>query len=159
MARASPIEFKMYFKVHFETVIRGHHVYKHTWTPVIDQVLQCEKDNRAEAQEHDSNAVGVYLVTTQSDAKKTLAGHVPIELSHLLKNFLEAEAGNKLCAQVTGKRKREVGLVVPAKFTALTSELRIARILERELTARAEKYSHFELKNITFKENKLPMLF
>ena len=70
-----------------------------------------------------------------------------------------SEAGNKLCAQVTGKRKREVGLVVPAKFTALTSELRIARILERELTARAEKYSHSELKNITFKENKLPMLF
>ena len=95
----------------------------------------------------------MYLVTTLSDAKKTLAGHVPIQLSHLLKNFLEAEAGNKLCAQVTGKRKREVWLVVPAKFTALTSEL------ERELTARAEKYSHFELKNITFKENKLPMLF
>ena len=111
MARASPIQFKMYFKVHFETVIRRHHVYKHTWTPVIDQVLQCEKDSRAEAQEHDSNAVGVYLVSTQSDAKKTLAGHVPIELSHLLEKFLEAEAGNKLCAQVTGKRKREVGLV------------------------------------------------
>ena len=40
----------------------------------------------------------------------------------------------------------------------MKSELRIARILERELTARAEKYSHFEL-NITFKENKLSMLF
>ena len=49
----------------------------------------------------------------QSDAKKTLAGHVQIELSHLLKSFLEAEAGHKLCAQATGKRKREVGLVVP----------------------------------------------
>ena len=159
MARASPIEFKMYFKVYFETLFRGHHVYKHTWTPIIDQVLQCEKDSRAEAQEHDSNVVGVYLVTTQSDTKKTLAGHVTIELSHLLKNFLEADAGNKLCVQVTGKRKREVGLVVPAKFKALTSELRIARILERELTARAEKYSHFELKNVAFKENKLPMLF
>ena len=78
----------------------------------------------------DSNPVGVYLVTTQTDANKALAGHVPIELSHLLKNFLEAEAGNKLCAQVTGKRKREVGLVVPAKFKAMTSELRIARIME-----------------------------
>ena len=63
------------------------------------------------------------------------------------------------CAQVIGKRKGEVGLVVPANFAALTSELRIARILEREPTARAEKYSHFELKNITFKENKLAMLF
>ena len=72
---------------------------------------------------------------------KLTPGHVPIELLHLLKNFLEAETENKLCAQVTGKRKREVGLVVPAKFTAPTSELRIARILERELTARAEKYT------------------
>lgn len=86
---------------------------------------------------------------TQSNAKKTLAGHVLIELSHLLTNFLKAEAGHKLCAQVTGKRKREVGLVVPAKFTALTSGLRIARILDREVTTRAETYSHFELKNIT----------
>ena len=127
MARASPIAFKMYFKAHFETVIRGHHVYKQTWTPVINQVLQCEKDGRAEAQEHDSNAVVVYLVTTQSGVKKTLAGHVPIELSHLLKYFLEAEAGNKLCAQVTGKLLREVGHVGPAKFTALASELRIAQ--------------------------------
>ena len=93
-------------------------------------------------------AVGVYLVTTQSEAKKTLAGHVPTELSP-----------EETSAQVTGKQKREVGVVVPAKFTALTSELRIARIKERELTARAEKYGHFELKNITFKENKLPMLF
>ena len=39
----SPIEFKMYFKVHFETVIRGHHVYKHTWTPVINQVCGVKK--------------------------------------------------------------------------------------------------------------------
>ena len=76
----------------------------------------------------------------------------------MLYNFLEAEARDKLCVQVTGKRKRDVGLVVPAKFTALTSELRIARILKRELTARAEKYRHFELKNIKFKESKLPML-
>ena len=120
MARASPIEFKMYFKVHFETVIRGHHVTSIAGPPLLIKFCSV-KDSRAEAQEHDSNAVGVYLLTAQSDAKKTLAGHVPIELSHLLKNFLEAEAGNKLCAQVTGKRKREVGLVVPAKFTALTS--------------------------------------
>ena len=32
-------------------------------------------------------------------------------------------------------------------------------VVVEQFTARAEKYSHFELKNITFKENKLPMLF
>ena len=43
------------------------------------------------------------------------------------KNFIEANAENKLCARVTGKRKREVGLVVPAKFSASTAELRVAK--------------------------------
>ena len=59
--------------------------------------------------------------------------NISIELSRLLQNFLEANAENRLLAEATGKRKREVGLVVPAKFTAFTTELRIARILDREL--------------------------
>ena len=70
--------------------------------------------------------------------KETLAGHVLIELSRLLKNFIETDAENKLCARVTGKRKREVGLVVPAKLSASTAELRLAKILERELNTRAK---------------------
>jgi len=51
------------------------------------------------------------------------------------------KAENRLLAQVTGKRNREVGLVVPAKFTAFTTELRIARILDRTLNGRAVKYN------------------
>ena len=42
MARSLPVEFKMYFKVDFETVIRGHYVYKSVWSPVMDQVLECK---------------------------------------------------------------------------------------------------------------------
>ena len=108
------------------------------------------------------NTILMQLVCTQLRSsqirRETLAGHVPIELSGLLKNFLEASNENKLHAQVTGKRKREVGLVVPAKYTAFTTELRIARILERELNGRAVKYNHFELKNIAFDENKFLLL-
>lgn len=156
MARALSVEFKMYFKVDFETVIRGHHVYKSVWTPAKGHELQCKQDTRAEAKEHDPNAIGVYLVS-ECDEKK-LVGHVPIELSRLLKNFLDANDENKLCAQITGKRKREVGLVVPANFTAFTTELRIATILERELSERAKKYTHFELNNIGTKGQKFPLL-
>ena len=83
---------------------------------------------------------------------------IPIDLARLLKNFLDANADNKLFAKVTGKRKREVGLVVPAKFSAFTTELRIAEVLEREISGRAVKYSHFELKNIVFEKNKFPRL-
>ena len=140
MARSLPVEFKMYYKVDFMTVIRGHHGYKSVWSPVMSRVLGCKRDVCAEAQEHDSNA------------------NVSIELSHLLKNFIEVKAENQLSARVTGKRKREVGLVVPAKFSALTSELRIARILKKELDARSTRYTHFELKNVVLKENKFPLL-
>ena len=68
-----------------------------------------------------------------------IAKFIPIELSRLLKNFLDANADNKLFAKVTGKRKREVGLVVPAKFSAFTTELRVAEVLEREISSRAVK--------------------
>ena len=83
----------------------------------------------------------------------TLAGHVPIELSRCLTFFLQANADNLLTATVTGKRKREVGLVVLAKFTAFTQELKNAKILKRELNERTSRFTHFELKNITIDEN------
>ena len=49
----------------------------------------------------------MYLVPTPSDAKKTLAGHAPLEMLHLFKNFLEAEAGNKLCAQLSNRKTKD----------------------------------------------------
>ena len=51
--------------------------------------------------------------------------------------IVQANADNLLTATVTGNRKREVGLVVPAKFTAFTQELKNANILKRELNERA----------------------
>ena len=58
----------MNFKVEYETVIRGHHVYKCVWTPLMNEKLECNKDTRAKAKEHDENAIGVYRVTKQLDA-------------------------------------------------------------------------------------------
>ena len=69
-----------------------------------------------------------------------------------LKTFRASNAAlipvNMVLAQVTGhgKRKREVGVVLPAKFRAFTTDLRIARIFN----GRAVNYNHFELKNIAF---------
>ena len=42
-------------------------------------------------------------------------------------------------------RKREVGLVVPAKFTASTMNRRFAHVLDSELNSKKEKYIHLEL--------------
>ena len=67
--------------------------------------------------------------TKQPNSNKILAGHIPIELSCLLNNFLCANTDNNLFAKVTGKRKREIGLVVPERFSAVTTEL---QVLERQ---------------------------
>ena len=59
MARASVImNFDMFYQIEFKTATRGHHVYKQTWTPSLGEILQCKKDNRQEALDHDEHAVG-----------------------------------------------------------------------------------------------------
>ena len=145
MPRATPVEFKIYFKVDFDMVIRGHYAQKSVWRSVVDEMLQCGQDTRTEAKEHEKNVISVFKPpgpkgTKQPNSKKMLGRHVPIELSRILNNFLRANTENSLFVRVTAKRKREIGLVVPARFSAVTTELRIAEVLERELTSKALKY-------------------
>ena len=51
-----------------------------------------------------------------------------------------------------GPRKREVGLVVHAKFSAFTKDKRIATILSDEILEIKTKYTHFQM---TFEESKV----
>ena len=137
MARLSPIKFEMEYKIEFQTTIRVHHIYKDVWVPLRGQELVCKADNREEAIEYDKNAIGVF----KTGDPEALVGHLPKELSCLLKYFLEASPGNNLIAVVTGKRKREVGLVVPAKYVALTKKKTFANILLEKLTEKKRKHS------------------
>ena len=60
-------------------------------------------------------------------------GHVSIALSSLLNNFLKVNESNKLVAKVSGKRKREVGLVVQAKVTASDSQKKINTFINQNI--------------------------
>ena len=62
--------------------------------------------------------------------------HVSIELSSLLNNFLNANESNKLVAKVSGKRKREVGLVVQAKVTASDTQKKINTFINQNMFCR-----------------------
>ena len=115
MSRILPVTYEMNYKIEFQTAIRGHHIYKDSWVPFIGQNLICRTDTREEAIEHDKNAIGVF----KSADKETLIGHLPIEISCLLTNFLKTAPENKLDASVVGKRKREVGLIVPESMLLL----------------------------------------
>ena len=49
---------------------------------------------------------------------------------------------NFVSATVVGPRKREIGLVVPAKFSAYAADRRVADILSKEILKIKTKYSH-----------------
>ena len=83
----------MYHRVKFQSIIRGHHVYKSIWSPYAEETLMAYPDDRPERN-----------------------------------------------VEVTGKCKREVGLVVPAKFSALTKDKKTAKVLDKELFKRKTRY-------------------
>ena len=93
----------------------------------MKEKLQCFKDTREEANDYDKYAIGVYreqkTEQIETEKERILVGHIPIEISQLLYHFLNAHPSNKLWAMSTGKREREIGLVVPARFLAQTNDL------------------------------------
>ena len=67
------------------------------------------------------------------DEKEVLVGHIPIELSKLINQFLQADDSNSMTATVAGKRKREQGLVVPSTFKCFSLNKKLSKILYEEV--------------------------
>ena len=146
MARLNRVEFQMRFKVQFNSVVRGHHIYKDDWTPKIGEILEAKKDTREEAVANDKYAIGLY----KGDK---LVGHIPIEISRLSYHFLNESSENRIQGVVIGKRTREVGLVVPVEYTAATIDKVTAKIFLSELKKRKEKHLHFNLEIVNLEKN------
>ena len=60
MARVQGISFVKLYCCEFETVARGHHIYKRIWKPVIGEKLSCKNDRREEAKLYDDFAIAIY---------------------------------------------------------------------------------------------------
>ena len=99
-SRTEIINYEMLYETEFTCGIRGHHVYQTTSTPVLNEKLDCKKDNREGALSHDKHSVGVFK---KDDA---LVGHIPIELSRLIDHFMKSTEENFVSALVVGPRKR-----------------------------------------------------
>ena len=52
---------------------------------------------------------------------------------------------NFVSATLVGPRKREIGLAVPAKFSAYAADRGVADILSKEILKIKTTYSHFDL--------------
>ena len=74
--------FQLLHRIEFRSVIRGHHVYKTIWTPIVNEKLFVRPDEREEALEYDKYSIGIFK--KKEDGKSELVGHAPQELSSLI---------------------------------------------------------------------------
>ena len=145
MAKQTPFyKYDMYYKIEFNSLVRGHHVYKRCWTPSMGEIVLARKDPREEVLEYDKYAIGIF-----KEQEEELVGHIPIELSQLIYHFLNESNENFAEASVIRKRMREIGLVVPAKYGAFTKTQRTTNILHSELKNKKAKYDLLNLEIIT----------
>ena len=116
----------------------------------MGETVLSRKDTWEEAIEYNKYAIGIFKKQEQ------LVGHIPIELSQLIYHFLNESNENFIEASVSGKRKREIGIVVPAKHMAFTKTQRMANILQSELKNKKGKYDLLTFKIITKRVCKFP---
>lgn len=115
-----------------ESVVRGHHLYKTVWTPVIGELLplRAEDDN-----EHDDHAVAVVKAGD-------VVGHVPRAISTVAWLFLK-RGGNTTC-RITEKRKVGVGLEVLCVYTfsgSIKALNKLSRLLCDDTLPHVQTYS------------------
>ena len=111
--------------------------------------LFVKPDTREEALEYDKFSIGIFK--KMEDGEIALVGHAPQELSSLLYHFLKSDQKNFIRVSVLGKRKREIGLVVPVKYDCFTSDKRTSIVLDEELMKRKNKYKTLEFYHQTKK--------
>ena len=90
-----------------KSIICGHHIYNHTWQPLVGEVLTLEWE---EGKNHDK-----FTVSLLKNA--TVIGHVTQEFSWVFWHFLRH--GETITCEVTGWRKCDKGLEIPHVFLAL----------------------------------------
>ena len=122
-------DFVLCYNTELKSVVRGHHVYQPVWTCTVGENLFTAPDKREEALSYNEFAIGVY----KDEKCSLLVGHLPIEISNLFYHFLEKSSENKIIVKITGKREREIGLIVPANFVYITKDKNCSIILEAKL--------------------------
>ena len=85
------------------------------------------------------------MSSEKTNSETILFGHIPMELSFLLKSLLNNDKTNNITASIIGSRKRENGLVVPCLYRATTQKLKFAMALHKELMSTKEMCQHMDI--------------
>ena len=113
-----------------ESVIRGHHIYKAVWTPVVGEVLVLEQEI--------GNSHDLFATTVKKGT--TIVGRVPREHSKIYWNFLEG--GGRITCEVSGRRQLGKGLEVPCVYRFQSEDKKLANKMKKMLGCLERGYIH-----------------
>ena len=115
------------FEHTLESSVRGHHVYKDVWTPILHEWLQTRQElGNAE----DEYAVGVIKSDPSSLNSELTVGHVPRELSRIFWYFIQND-GEITCEIIASRRRSSLvqgGLEVPCLYKFLGKKKHIKKL-------------------------------
>ena len=104
--------------LHVDDDIRGHHIYKISWTPFVGEILLVQEDHNPE---------GSFALAILKSGE--IVGHAPCEISRIVWYFIEYD-GTVSC-EVTGPRKQGIGLVVPYCYTFCAKKKLISKLQKK----------------------------
>ena len=118
----------------FDSVIRGHHIYKEVWSPVIGEILTCE--------EEPGNVNDLFAVAIKRSG--IVVGHIPRTISSVCCLFLRR---GTISCEVIGHRQYSLdlpqgGLDVPCRltFTGIQEDIeKVKKLLEKAPIEKALK--------------------
>ena len=88
----------------FSSVIRGHHVYKETWTLYISEELTTNVE--------EENLFDRHAITVLKNGE--IVGHMPRKIAQL--SWFFVKRGGSIKSIVNGNRKKGIGLEVPCDY-------------------------------------------
>ena len=80
--------------------VRGYHVYRDIWLPVIGDTLQCVRER--------TNSSDRYAVAVKKDTRSEVVGHLPRRISRLCHLFLQRRG--RITCTITGNRRYSADL-------------------------------------------------
>ena len=111
------------------TGLRGYHIYKQTWVPIIDQRIILEHQPSV----FDSNAFTGFIF---KDDQRIEVGHLPREISKVISDFredlkVEGRVKNVEAVGAPGGR----GLQIPIQVKIKSTDLKKLQLVRRKLKA------------------------
>ena len=106
----------------FSSCVRGHHIYKSSWTPILGEELECRREA---GNSSDPYAIAVIRMSA-------IVGHVSRQISAACSLFLQKD-GSSICSIITGSRRYssdlpQGGLKVPCLLRFSGSAKEIAKV-------------------------------